>query len=99
MLCYCCSPVAQRGYCRAWTPRPSSKPLLRRPGQPLPSPNDWTFELIEDYHAVIKQTADRFGLDVALQWVPAIGAAAALVFLIGRRTYARDLERITASAG
>ncbi|WP_202619771.1 hypothetical protein, partial [Escherichia coli] len=37
-------------------------PLARRPSQPLPSPNDWTFELIEDYHAVIKQTAARFGL-------------------------------------
>ncbi|MBC6983291.1 MFS transporter [Caulobacter sp. 17J80-11] len=43
--------------------------------------------------------ADRFGLDVALQWIPAIGAAAALVFLLGRRTYARDLERVAASAG
>ena len=39
------------------------KPLLHRPAQPLPSPNDWTFQLIEDYHAVIKQTAERFGLD------------------------------------
>ncbi|RTL34306.1 MAG: SpoVR family protein, partial [Burkholderiales bacterium] len=38
-------------------------PLAQRPSQPLPSPNDWTFELIEEYHTVIKQTADRFGLD------------------------------------
>ena len=34
--------------------------------QPLPSPNDWSFELIEDYHAVIKETAERFGLDIVL---------------------------------
>jgi len=39
------------------------KPLLQRPAQPLPSPSDWTFELIEDYHEVIRQTAERFGLD------------------------------------
>ena len=38
-------------------------PLAHRPSQPLTSPNDWTFELIEEYHAVIKQTAERFGLD------------------------------------
>ncbi|PZR54083.1 MAG: SpoVR family protein, partial [Stutzerimonas stutzeri] len=38
-------------------------PLEQRPAQPLPSPNDWTFQLIEDYHAVIRQTAERYGLD------------------------------------
>jgi stage V sporulation protein R len=31
--------------------------------QPLPAPSDWTFELIERYHAVIRATAERFGLD------------------------------------
>ena len=39
------------------------KPLLERPSQPLPSPNDWSFELIDEYHTVIKNTAERFGLD------------------------------------
>ena len=34
-----------------------------RPAQPLPSPSDWSFELVEQYHAVIRQTADRFCLD------------------------------------
>ncbi|MEY2892042.1 MAG: hypothetical protein RJA98_1950, partial [Pseudomonadota bacterium] len=34
-----------------------------RPAHPLPGPSDWTFELIEEYHKVIRQTADRFGLD------------------------------------
>jgi stage V sporulation protein R len=29
----------------------------------LPSPSDWSFELIERYHAVIRATAERFGLD------------------------------------
>ena len=29
----------------------------------LPAPSDWSFELIEQYHAVIRQTAERFGLD------------------------------------
>ncbi|MDP4301147.1 SpoVR family protein [Leptothrix discophora] len=38
-------------------------PAPRRPAEPLPSPSDWTFELIERYHTVIRQTADRFGLD------------------------------------
>ena len=34
-----------------------------RSHEPLPSPSDWTFDLIERYHEVIRQTADRFGLD------------------------------------
>jgi stage V sporulation protein R len=29
----------------------------------LPSPSDWTFELIEEYFAAIKNTAHRYGLD------------------------------------
>ncbi|XHS79430.1 SpoVR family protein [Burkholderiaceae bacterium UC74_6] len=39
------------------------KALKQRPDQPLPSPSDWTFELINDYHDVIRQTAERYGLD------------------------------------
>jgi stage V sporulation protein R len=39
------------------------EPLRERPSQPLPSPSDWTFEMIEQYHDVIRQTAQRFGLD------------------------------------
>ena len=31
--------------------------------KPLPGPSDWSFELVEDYHAVIRATAERFGLD------------------------------------
>ena len=38
-------------------------PLASRPGEPLPAPSDWSFELIEQYHQVIKATAERFGLD------------------------------------
>jgi stage V sporulation protein R len=34
-----------------------------RAAQALPAPNDWTFELIERYHSVIRATAQRFGLD------------------------------------
>ena len=30
---------------------------------PLPAPSDWSFELIEQYHRVIRETAARFGLD------------------------------------
>ena len=41
------------------TPRPAGT----RPGQPLPDPSDWTFELIERYHAAIAATAERYGLD------------------------------------
>ncbi len=37
--------------------------LSARPDKPLPSPSDWTFDLIEDYHRVIIDTASRFGLD------------------------------------
>jgi stage V sporulation protein R len=38
-------------------------PLGERPSVPLPGPSDWTFELIERYHEVIRATAERFGLD------------------------------------
>ena len=31
--------------------------------EPLPGPSDWSFELVDQYHAVIKRTAQRFGLD------------------------------------
>ncbi|HNW63462.1 MAG TPA: SpoVR family protein [Piscinibacter sp.] len=34
-----------------------------RAAQPLAAPSDWSFELIEQYHAVIRSTAERFGLD------------------------------------
>jgi stage V sporulation protein R len=38
-------------------------PLKERPAAPLPGPSDWSFELIEQYHKVIRDTALRFGLD------------------------------------
>jgi len=34
-----------------------------RPSEPLPGPSDWSFELIERYHEVIRNTAERYGLD------------------------------------
>ena len=34
-----------------------------RPAERLPDPSDWSFDLIEQYHEVIKQTARRFALD------------------------------------
>jgi stage V sporulation protein R len=38
-------------------------PLKARPATPMPGPSDWSFELIEQYHKVIRDTAERFGLD------------------------------------
>ena len=38
-------------------------PAGPRPTAPLPDPSDWTFDLVEQYHAVIRATAERFGLD------------------------------------
>ena len=38
-------------------------PAPPRATSPLPDPSDWTFELIDRYHEVIRQTAERFGLD------------------------------------
>jgi stage V sporulation protein R len=35
-----------------------------RAAQPLPNPSDWTFDLIETYHAEIEKTARSFGLEV-----------------------------------
>ena len=37
--------------------------MTERAAHPLPAPSDWSFELIEQYHTVIRQTAERFGLD------------------------------------
>jgi len=42
---------------------PDLLPAGRHPVRPLPDPSDWTFELIERYHAVIAATAARYGLD------------------------------------
>ena len=58
----------------AESPRPAEQTTRRamraadlvrppRAAQPLPSPCDWSFELIEQYHSVIRATAQRFGLD------------------------------------
>ncbi|MDO9032807.1 MAG: SpoVR family protein [Hydrogenophaga sp.] len=38
-------------------------PLAQRPSEHLPAPSDWSFELIAQYHQVIRATAERFGLD------------------------------------
>lgn len=38
-------------------------PAPPRAQTPLPSQSDWTFEIIEQYHEVIRQTAERFGLE------------------------------------
>ena len=38
-------------------------PSGERPKAPLPSPSEWTLDLIEEYTAVIAKTAQRFGLD------------------------------------
>ena len=45
-------------------PRPlrGPLPLTATPGR-LASPSDWSFELIAQYHDVIRQTAERYGLD------------------------------------
>jgi stage V sporulation protein R len=48
---------------RVRAPLTQMRPLEKRPEHPLPSPSDWTFELVEEYHNVIRQTAERYGLD------------------------------------
>jgi stage V sporulation protein R len=39
------------------------QPLVQRPADKLQGPSDWSFELIEQYHGVIRHTAERYGLD------------------------------------
>ena len=39
------------------------KPAATRPAVPLSSPSDWTFDLLDQYHEVIRSTAERYGLD------------------------------------
>jgi stage V sporulation protein R len=36
---------------------------MSRAPEPLPGPSDWSFELIDRYHDVIRRTAQSFGLD------------------------------------
>jgi stage V sporulation protein R len=44
--------------------RPLRGPLpLAKPAHRLPAPSDWSFELIDQYHEVIRHTAQRYGLD------------------------------------
>ncbi|MFM2065270.1 MAG: hypothetical protein RLZZ584_179 [Pseudomonadota bacterium] len=43
--------------------RAGPPPLAHPPSERLPAPSDWSFELIDQYHEVIKHTAERFGLD------------------------------------
>jgi stage V sporulation protein R len=46
---------------------PSKQPRSYQSGPrasaPLPGQSDWTFELVERYHSVIRATAQRYGLD------------------------------------
>jgi spore cortex formation protein SpoVR/YcgB (stage V sporulation) len=44
-------------------PLQAPRPSPGRAPQPLPGPSDWSFELIERYHEVIRATAERYGLD------------------------------------
>jgi stage V sporulation protein R len=48
---------------RVKQPLKAMLPLKQRPERPLPGPSDWNFELLHEYHEVIKHTAERFGLD------------------------------------
>ncbi len=45
--------------------RPEQAKRKRRPKarRPLPSPSEWTFELIDEYHAEIARVAEQYGLD------------------------------------
>ncbi len=39
------------------------QPAPPRAEHKLPGPSDWSFELVDEYHRVIRATAERFGLD------------------------------------
>ena len=57
-------PVAPPALALVDTARPMRGPLpLDRPAQRLPAPSDWSFDLIDQYHDVIRHTAERYGLD------------------------------------
>ena len=55
--------VPSTGDRRPHTALQAPLPAPPRAASPLPDPTDWTFDLIDRYHDVIRQTAERFGLD------------------------------------
>ena len=55
--------VPPTGDRRPHTPLQAPLPAPPRALAHLPDPSDWTFDLIERYHDVIRHTAERFGLD------------------------------------
>ncbi len=55
--------IPPSGERRARTVLQVPHPAPPRAKEPLPDPSDWTFELLERYHDVIRNTAARFGLD------------------------------------
>ncbi len=58
------APDPQRPLADAAPVRPLRGPLpLHKTVQRLPAPTDWSFDLIDQYHEVIRHTAERYGLD------------------------------------
>ena len=55
--------TAEQGERRQHSVPTEPLPAGARASAPLPDPSDWSFELIERYHAAIKAAAGRYGLD------------------------------------
>ena len=66
----------------------------------LPSPSDWTFDLIETYHTEIAKTARGFGLDVYPNQLEVITAEQMMDCLLYTSPSPRDglLSRMPSSA-
>ena len=74
---------------------------------PLPSPSDWTFELIEQYHGEIARVARGYKLDTypnqleiitAEQMMDAYASVGMPVLTIGAGTFDYALARIAVAA-
>ena len=74
-------------------------PLQDRPAAPLPGPSDWSFELIEQYHKVIRDTAERFGLDTYPNQLEIITAELLKQKLLGKGGRVIGISSIAGIAG
>ena len=68
-------------------------PPAERPRHPLPGPSDWSFELVEEYHRVIREIAARFGLDTYRHFAMRKATEASQIYPVFRDLFKKEGEQ------